>query len=35
MLSDLIVIWRAWAIFPDQRWVVLLTFTLWIGTVGE
>jgi len=35
ILSDLIVIWRAWALFPDRRWVVLIPFILWIGAVGE
>ena len=35
LLSDLIVIWRAWALFPDQRWVILIPFVLWIGAVGE
>ena len=35
VLSDLIVLWRAWALFPDNRWVTLLPFILWIGLVGE
>jgi len=35
MLSDLVVIWRAWAVILDQRWVILVPFILWIGTVGE
>jgi len=34
-LSDLIVIWRGWALFPDRQWVVLIPFILWIGAVGE
>ena len=35
-LSDLIVIWRAWALFQlDQHWVILIPFILWIGIVGE
>ena len=34
-LSDLIVIWRAWALFQDRQWVILIPFTLWIGGVGE
>ena len=35
LLSDLIVIQRAWALFKDQRRVILLPFILWIGVVGE
>ena len=35
LLGDLIVVWRAWALFQDQQWVVLIPFILWIGTVGE
>ena len=35
MLSDLIVIWRAWVLFPDQLWVTLVPFVLWTGTVGN
>ena len=35
IFSDLIVIWRAWALFPDRQWVILIPFILWIGTVGE
>ena len=35
LLGDLIVVWRAWALFQDQQWVVLMPFILWIGTVGE
>ena len=35
LLSDLIVIWRAWALFPDQQWVILIPFILWIGAAGE
>ena len=32
--SDLIVIWRAWAIFPDQKCVILIPFILWIVALG-
>ena len=35
LLGDLIVIWRAWALFPDRQWVILIPFILWIGAVGE
>ena len=35
VLSDLIVIWRAWALFPDKRCVILPPFILWIGLLGE
>ena len=35
LLSDLIVIWRAWALFPYQRQLILLPFILWIGVAGE
>ena len=35
MLSDLIVIWRAWVLFPDQQWMIIIPVILWIATVGE
>jgi len=35
LLSDLIVTWRAWALFPDRQWVILIPLILWIPTVGE
>lgn len=35
LLIDLIAIWRAWALFQDQRWVIVLPFILWIGAVGD
>ena len=35
LVSDLIVIWRAWTLFPGHRWVILPPFVLWIGSVGE
>jgi len=35
LLSDLIVIWRAWALFRDRQWVILIPFSLWIMALGE
>ena len=35
LISDFIVIWRAWAFIPDERWAILVPFILWIGAVGE
>ena len=35
ILSDLVVIWRAWVLFPDQQWVILVPFTFWVVGVGE
>ena len=35
LIIDLMVIWRAWVLFQDQRWVILPPFILWIGAVGE
>ena len=35
VLSDLIVIWRAWVLFPDRQWIILIPFIMWIGAVGE
>ena len=35
LLSDLVVIWRAWALFQDQQWIILLPFILWFGAAGE
>ena len=35
LISDFIVIWRAWALIIDRRWVVLVPFILWIAAVGE
>ena len=34
-ISDFIVIWRAWVLFPDRQWVVLITFILWVGGAGK
>ena len=34
-VSDLIVIWRAWTLFRDRQWLILIPFILWIGTIGE
>ena len=34
-ISDFIVIWRAWVLFQDRQWVVLIPVMLWIGAVGE
>ena len=33
-LSDLIVIWRAWALFRDQQWVIIIPFVMWVAGVG-
>ena len=35
LFSDLIVIWRAWAISPERQWIIIIPFILWIGAVGE
>ena len=37
LFSDLIVIWRAWALFKleDRQWVTLIPFMLRIGAVGK
>ena len=35
LVSDLIVIWRAWAIFPGQRRIILAPLLLWVAAVGE
>ena len=35
LLSDLIVIWRAWVLFQDRQRIILIPFILWIGVVGE
>ena len=35
LLSDLIVIWRAWVLFPDRQWIIFIPFFMWIGTSGE
>ena len=35
ILSDLVVIWRAWVLFQNQRWVFLIPLILWIVGVGE
>jgi len=31
LLSDLIVIRRAWALFPDRQWVILIPFVPWVN----
>ena len=35
LISDFIVIWRAWALILNRRWVVFGPFILWIAAVGE
>ena len=35
LFSDLIVIWRAWALFPDRQWLILIPFILWLGVAGK
>ena len=35
LLSDLVIIWRALALFPDRQWVILMPFILWIAALGE
>jgi hypothetical protein len=34
-ISDLIVIWRAWAIYQDKKWVLILPCLLWLGLMGK
>ena len=35
LLSDLVVIWRAWVISQDAQWEILIPLMLWIAAVGE
>jgi len=34
LFSDLVVIWRAWVLFPERQWIILIPFILWIGATG-
>ncbi|KAF8061864.1 hypothetical protein FPV67DRAFT_1673474 [Lyophyllum atratum] len=34
IISDGVVIWRTWVLFPDQIWVKLATLALFFGTVS-
>ncbi|RDB26947.1 hypothetical protein Hypma_005026 [Hypsizygus marmoreus] len=34
IISDAVVMWRAWVLFPERRWVMLVPFALWIGTIA-
>jgi len=33
-ISDAVVIWRAWVLFPEQRWVMILPISMLVGTTG-
>ncbi|KAF8068995.1 hypothetical protein FPV67DRAFT_1100792 [Lyophyllum atratum] len=32
--SDIVVVWRAWILFSDQRWMMILPLCLFLGTAG-
>jgi len=33
IFSDMVVIWRAWVIFPERRWVMVIPLSLLFGTI--
>lgn len=35
MISDGVVIWRAWVLYDDQRWILIGPIALLVGTVGS
>ena len=36
LISDLILIWRASVVCPDQRWIIIGPLSLlWLATVGK
>ncbi|KAF5378555.1 hypothetical protein D9615_007035 [Tricholomella constricta] len=34
ILSDGVVIWRAWVLYPDKQWIMLIPCALLLGTIG-
>ncbi|KAF5384380.1 hypothetical protein D9615_003132 [Tricholomella constricta] len=34
LISDAVVIWRAWVLFTDRLWFLILPVVLWLGTVA-
>ncbi|KAF5373966.1 hypothetical protein D9615_009941 [Tricholomella constricta] len=34
ILSDSVVIWRAWVLYPDKKWIMLVPCALLLGTIG-
>ncbi|KAF5378553.1 hypothetical protein D9615_007037 [Tricholomella constricta] len=34
ILSDSVVIWRAWVLYPDKQWIMLVPCALLFGTIG-
>ncbi|KAF5376311.1 hypothetical protein D9615_008468 [Tricholomella constricta] len=34
ILSDGVVIWRAWVLYPDKQWIMLVPCALLVGTIG-
>jgi hypothetical protein len=35
LTGDLVVIWRAWVLYEDNKWIFFLPGSLWIGALGE
>lgn len=35
VVSDGVVIWRVWVLYPEQRWVMIGPMVLWLGTLGR
>jgi len=34
IISDAVVIWRAWVLFPERRWVMILPVSMLVGTTS-